>query len=45
MPGVRKSPYGFEWIGMHPGRWRVWAVDSEGRAGNKSDWTYFEFDW
>mgnify|MGYP005811825621 CR=1 FL=1 len=33
----------FEWVGSQPGRWRVWSIDAEGRAGPKSAWTHF--DW
>jgi len=29
--------------GYHILRWRVWASDSEGREGRKSEWIYFTF--
>lgn len=33
----------FDFIGAQPGRWRVWAVDAEGKEGRKSDWWGFYF--
>lgn len=33
--------YTFNFIGMQPGRWRVWAIDADGNEGPKSGW--FEF--
>jgi hypothetical protein len=30
-----------DWVGAQPSRWRVWAVDSSGHEGYKSDWWYF----
>ena len=37
------TTYTFDFIGAQPGRWRVWAVDAEGREGPKSDWWVFRF--
>lgn len=39
--GITKTTYEFEFIGAQPGRWRVWAVDGEGREGFKSVWRKF----
>jgi hypothetical protein len=39
--GIKTTSYEFEFIGAQPGRWRVWAVDEQGRAGAKSDWSTF----
>lgn len=39
--GIKTTSYEFNFIGAQPGRWRVWAVDSEGRPGSKSDWYTF----
>jgi tetratricopeptide (TPR) repeat protein len=33
----------FSFVGAQPGRWRVWAVDAEGREGAKSEWREFEY--
>ena len=30
-------------VGAQPGRWRVWAVDKEGREGFKSPWRLFVY--
>lgn len=32
-----------DFVGAQPGRWRVWAVDAEGRPGPKSGWRIFEY--
>jgi hypothetical protein len=31
----------FNFIGEQPGRWRVWAIDKDGREGFKSPWRVF----
>ncbi len=31
----------FDFVGAQPGRWRVWAVDKDGRKGFKSSWRTF----
>ena len=35
--------YSFDWVGAQPGRWRVWAIEANGRPGIKSDWSYFDY--
>lgn len=39
--GVGGTTYEFDFVGAQPGRWRVWAIDREGRAGFKSPWRLF----
>jgi hypothetical protein len=39
--GIKTTSYEFSFIGAQPGRWRVWAVDAEGRAGARSPWSTF----
>lgn len=39
--GIEATKYEFLFPGTQPGRWRVWAVDAEGRPGDKSPWTLF----
>lgn len=39
--GIANAAYEFNFIGAQPGRWRVWAVDKEGREGFKSSWRRF----
>lgn len=41
LSGVTTTSYTFNFLGAQPGRWRVWAVDHEGREGFKSDWRKF----
>lgn len=43
VPNVRGSSYSFGFVGAQPGRWRVWAVGSDGAAGVKSDWCNFTY--
>jgi hypothetical protein len=33
----------FQFVGKQPGRWRVWAIDKEGRDGFKSEWRTFVY--
>lgn len=33
----------FSFMGAQPGRWRVWAIDANGRAGTKSEWREFTY--
>jgi len=42
-PALRSTSYNFNFAGAQPGRWRVWAVDTNGRAGVKSRWWNFSF--
>ena len=41
MQGVTGTEYQFRFIGAQPGRWRVWAIDKDGREGFKSPWRLF----
>lgn len=41
MTQIDRTSYDFKFLGTQPGRWRVWALDREGRAGAKSAWSYF----
>mgnify|MGYP001813132722 FL=1 len=42
-PSLRSTSYNFNFAGAQPGRWRVWAVDKDGRAGAKSGWWHFNY--
>ena len=42
-PGLITTSYSFDFVGAQPGRWRVWAVDAQGRAGAKSEWWEFRY--
>jgi len=33
----------FDFVGAQPGRWRVWAEDSSGGEGPKSEWRTFRY--
>jgi hypothetical protein len=39
--GIAVTEYQFSFVGAQPGRWRVWAIDSDGREGFKSPWRTF----
>jgi hypothetical protein len=39
--GITGTSYEFKFVGAQPGRWRVWALDKEGREGFKSPWRIF----
>jgi hypothetical protein len=43
IPAVRSPGYKFEFTGAQPVRWRVWAVDHDGREGEKSPWRTFRY--
>jgi len=43
VPGLRTPIYTFDFVGAQSGRWRVWAVDEDGRPGVKSDWWEFRY--
>lgn len=43
IPTVASPGYKFDFVGAQPGRWRVWAVDNEGREGEKSPWRTFTY--
>ena len=37
------TSFTFNFVGMQPGRWRVWALDEDGAGGDKSPWRVFEY--
>ncbi|HKX27407.1 MAG TPA: redoxin domain-containing protein [Blastocatellia bacterium] len=39
----KTTSHTFNFVGAQPGRWRVWAVDAEGRQGAKSEWWEFVY--
>lgn len=41
--GIQETQLTFSFMGAQPGRWRVWAVDAQGRAGAKSEWWEFSY--
>jgi hypothetical protein len=41
--GVTGTTFQFDFAGAQPGRWRVWAVGTNGAAGAKSEWWEFSF--
>jgi protein TonB len=41
---LRVPVYSMDFVGDQPGRWRAWALDSRGVAGEKSAWRTFTFD-
>lgn len=41
--GIVGTSYEFIFVGMQPGRWRVWAIDEKGQEGFKSPWRLFFF--
>ncbi|HUQ32570.1 MAG TPA: carboxypeptidase-like regulatory domain-containing protein [Pyrinomonadaceae bacterium] len=41
--GILTTDYEFNFVGAQPGRWRVWAIDGEGREGFKSSWRRFRY--
>lgn len=41
--GIADTTFTFGFVGAQPGRWRVWAVDKDGRLGDKSDWWEFRY--
>jgi len=43
IPSVKSTTYKFGFSEAHPGRWRVWGVDKNRRAGMKSDWREFRY--
>jgi peroxiredoxin/outer membrane lipoprotein-sorting protein len=40
---VTATSYIFDFVGAQAGRWRVWAVDSRGVEGAKSEWREFVY--
>jgi len=43
MRSILDTSYDFNFIGAQWGRWRVWAIDKDGREGFKSPWRYFVY--
>ncbi len=43
LPAVNTPGHKFEFAGAQPGRWRVWAVEKNGREGEKSPWRTFRY--
>ena len=41
--GVLDTTFEFAFKGAQPGRWRVWAIDSDHRPGYKSPWRRFVY--
>ena len=41
--GITDTRYSFKFVGAQPGRWRVWAVDTDGRDGPKTEWRRFRY--
>jgi hypothetical protein len=41
--GIVNTTYQFYFVGAQPGRWRVWAVDKDGREGFRSLWRRFVY--
>lgn len=41
--GIAGTSYEFFFVGAQAGRWRVWAVDAQGREGFKSPWRRFVY--
>lgn len=40
---IKETAYEFDFTSTQPGRWRVWAVDKDGREGFKSPWRLFVY--
>jgi hypothetical protein len=40
---LTETSFQFNFIGAQAGRWRVWAVDKDGREGFKSPWRLFTY--
>ena len=43
VPGLTATYYTFDFVGAQPGRWRVWAVGSNGQESAKSGWWEFKY--
>lgn len=43
--GIEGTTYQLTFPGTQPGRWRVWAVDANGRPGAKTPWALFLYKW
>ncbi|HII01316.1 TPA: hypothetical protein HA351_06575, partial [Methanosarcinaceae archaeon] len=42
--GINETTYTFEFPEAEQGRWRVWAVGSEGQESDKSEWLNFNYE-
>lgn len=40
---LKNTYFKFNFVGSQPGRWRVQAVNKNGKAGKQSQWYYFKF--
>ncbi|MBZ0301031.1 MAG: hypothetical protein K8J31_14885 [Anaerolineae bacterium] len=40
---IQSTGYTFDFVGAQPGRWRVWAVNSENQFGRSSPWFEFRY--
>lgn len=40
---LAQTTFSLNWVGINPGRWRVWAVDPAQKEGRKSEWREFRF--
>ncbi len=45
MSGIKGTSYEFEFLGNQPGRYRIWAVDADGKPGKKTPWIVFYYPW
>ena len=43
VPSLKSNSYTFNFAGAQPGRWRIWAVDKNGKPGMKSSWRTFTY--
>lgn len=43
IPSLTSTQYKFQFVGAQAGRWRVQAVDRNGKAGKQSQWSNFRF--
>ncbi len=41
--GIKDSNFTFDFVGAQPGRWRVWAIDADGKKGPPSPWREFRY--
>ena len=41
---IEGTSYRFNWVGANLGRWRVWAVGSDGKESAKSEWQDFLYN-
>lgn len=43
IPDIKITEHTFDFVGAQPGRWRVWAVNAEGKESAKTGWWDFIF--